>query len=81
MNNMSAVMEMSVQILEMRRQERVMLEGLLGIQNMVAAGRAKKDIIKAIDILIDEASSDDLTDETPDICLPCSQAIVEGVNS
>ncbi len=63
------IMDMQIQVLEMRRQERVVLEGLLSIQDMVGADRAKKEVVEAIDVLLDEMASDDLSDETPDIAL------------
>lgn len=63
------IMDMQIQVLEMRRIERTLLEGMMAVQDMVAANRNKQDIIEAIDVLLDEMASDDLSDETPDIAL------------
>lgn len=61
------IMDMQIQVLEMRRIERTLLEGMMAVQDMVAANRNKQDIIEAIDVLLDEMASDDLTDDVPDI--------------
>jgi hypothetical protein len=67
-------MEMSIQLLERSRIERVMLEGLLMLENMIEGSSSKQDILSKIALLIDEVASDDLTDERPNIELPCSSS-------